>query len=197
MTSSKNVHPDQRYIGALLSDNGPLIREIYARYSAETIRWIAKNKGSADDADDIFQEALLAIMARAGKGGFALTCSFGAYFFLVIRGKWFNELKKRKLQAVTIEPWDGLSDVGIGEDAGKLAEETLLEHHRQKLFDEKLAALPERCRELLKLSWGGAPMDEVARQMGITYAYARKRKSECIASLVEAVQNDKEFLHLI
>jgi RNA polymerase sigma factor (sigma-70 family) len=196
MTSDKNVHPDQRYIDALLSDDGPLIREIYARYSAETIRWIARNKGSADDAADMFQEALLAIMARAGKRGFVLTCTFGAYFFLVIRGKWFNELKKRRLQAVTNEPWDGLSDTGIGEDAGKLAEETLLEHYRQKLFDEKLAALPERCRELLQLSWGGAPMEEVARQMGSTYAYARKRKTECIATLVAAVQNAKEFLHL-
>ena len=194
MFSKENPHPEHRYIEALLQNDAMLVREIYARYSAETSRWIGRNRGNADDARDIFQEALLAITLRASKPDFALTCTFGAYLFLVVRGKWFNELKKRSQQPVTNEPVDGLKDEG--EDAAKLAEETLLEHQRELLFREKFLQLPERCRELLQLSWKGTRMNEVAALMGVTYAYARKKKSECIAALMESIQLSSGFLHL-
>ncbi|MBK7407095.1 MAG: sigma-70 family RNA polymerase sigma factor [Saprospirales bacterium] len=194
MTSNSPAHPDHRFIEALLANDDGLIREIYDRYSRETIQWIARNKGNADDARDIFQEALIAITLRARKRSFVLTCSFGAYFFLVVRGKWYNELRKRSQRMVTSQPWEGL--IEKGEDIEKLAEETLLEHQREMLFQEKLRQLPERCRELLQLSWKGSKMEEVARQMGVTYAYARKKKSECIASLVASIQDAKEFIQL-
>lgn len=194
MTAPSNPHPDQRYIEALLSDEGPLLREIYERYSRETAQWIAKNKGTTDDARDIFQEALMAIAKRARKGPFVLTCAFGAYLFLVVRGKWFNELKRRKQSTVTTGSLDGLKEGG--EDAARLAEETLVESEREKLFQEKFSQLPEGCKQLLRLSWTGIKMEEVAAQLGITYAYARKRKSECIGALTESIQTSPEFSQL-
>jgi RNA polymerase sigma factor (sigma-70 family) len=194
MTAPSNPHPDQRYIEALLSGEGPLLREIYERYSRETAQWIAKNKGTADDARDIFQEALMAIAQRARKGPFVLTCTFGAYLFLLVRGKWYNELKKRKLAMVTTGTVDGLKKEG--EDAAQLAEETLLWHEREKLFQNKFNQLPEGCRQLLRLSWTGIKMEEVAAQLGITYAYARKRKSECIGALTASIQTSPEFSQL-
>ena len=194
MTINQNAHPDQRYVDALQANDALLVREIYERYSLETIKWIGRNKGTPDDARDVFQDALIAITQRARKGNFTLTCTFGAYLFLVVRGKWYNELKKRRQTMVTSEPWDGLKDEG--EDAARLADDTLLENARESLFQEKLSQLPERCRELLRLSWSGTRMNEVARQMGVTYAYARKKKSECIAALVASVQGAKEFNQL-
>jgi len=194
MTAPSTPHPDQRYIEALLSGEGPLLREIYERYSRETAQWIARNKGTTDDARDIFQEALMAIAQRARKGPFILTCTFGAYLFLVVRGKWYNELKRRKQSTVTTGLLDGLKEAG--EDAARLAEETLLEHEREKLFQDKFNLLPEGCRQLLRLSWTGIKMEEVAAQLGITYAYARKRKSECIGALTESIQTSPEFSQL-
>lgn len=194
MSPINNPHPDQRYVEALLQNDAALIREIYERFSAETIRWVGRNGGGAEDARDAFQEALIAVTQRARKRDFELTCSFGAYLFLVVRGKWFNELKKRKQQPVTKEASDGLKDEG--EDASRMAEETLLEHQRELLFREKFLLLPDRCRELLTLSWKGARMNEVAELMGVTYAYARKKKSDCIAALMESIQLAPEFLHL-
>lgn len=194
MTASPNPHPDQRYVEALLADDRLLVREIYERYSRETQQWIAKNKGTTDDAKDIFQEALMAIAQRARKGPFVLTCTFGAYFFLVVRGKWYNELKRRKQSTVTTGSLDGLKEES--EDAARLAEETLAEHEREKLFREKFNQLPEGCKQLLRLSWTGIKMEEVANQLGITYAYARKRKSECIGALTESIRTSPEFSQL-
>ena len=194
MTSTKPTHPDQRYVDALLQNDPSLVREIYTRFSKETLQWVQRNQGNADDAQDIFQEALLAITMRARKGNFQLTCPFGAYLFLVVRGKWFNELKKRKLRKVTESSPDGL---GVEEqDALVLAEDTLREEQRELLFQEKFQQLSDRCRELLQLSWKGQKMEAVANQLGISYAYARKKKSECIAALMKSIKAAEAFIKL-
>ncbi|MCB0617495.1 MAG: sigma-70 family RNA polymerase sigma factor [Saprospiraceae bacterium] len=195
MTSATPVHPDQRYIDALLANDHALIREIYEQYSTETLHWVRRNSGTADDARDVFQESLLAITQRARKGGFQLTCPFGAYFFLIVRGKWLNELRRRRKNPVTNELPAGLIE-GEERNALELAEDTLLADRRERLFQEKFQQLSERCRQLLKLSWAGDKMEVVAQQMGITYAYARKKKSECIAALIKSIKGSDAFNHL-
>ena len=54
----------------------------------------------------------------------------------------------------------------------------------QKLFLEKLNELGEGCRELLRQSWKGIHLNEIAVKLNISYAYARKKKTECMAKLV-------------
>ena len=38
-----------------------------------------------------------------------------------------------------------------------------------------------------------ATMDEVAKQLNVTYAYARKKKSECVARLITLVKQSPRF----
>lgn len=189
------MHPDQRYIVALLNNDTAVIAEIYERFAPEIKRLVMNNSGDAEDARDIFQEALLAIAQRAGKGDFELTCPFGAYLFLICRSKWLNELKKRKNRLVTLTTFEGYN-VGEHEDAFQAAQKLLGEQQKQKLFEEKFETLGERCRQLLRLSWSGVSMEEVAQSMSVTYGYARKKKSECIARLMELIRNAPEFKFL-
>ena len=102
-----------------------------------------------------------------------------------------NELSKRKSRKVTINDADGYNN--IGEDSFKLAEECHLQQSRKDLLIEKLAELGESCKNLLRLSWSGKAMDEVAKMLGITYGYARKKKSECMEKLVTLVKQSPRF----
>src|SRR5690606_3743689 len=90
------MHPDQRYIAALLANDAKVIGEIYERFANGVKAFVINNSGTIEDAKDIFQEGLIAICHQARKPGFELTCPFWAYLHLVCRGKWLNELKKRK-----------------------------------------------------------------------------------------------------
>lgn len=187
------LHPDSRYIQALLDNDNQGISDIYARFSARIERFVCANSGSADDARDVFQEALLAIAQQARRPGFVLTCPFEAYLYLVCRGKWFNELKRRKRSTVTISDTERFNDT---EQADAMADTVLVEEARNKLFRLFFDKLSEGCRALLKLSWTGLSMQEVSDNLGVTYGYARKRKSECIAQLTEWIQASPEYSSL-
>jgi len=52
--------------------------------------------------------------------------------------------------------------------------------------------LGERCREIIKKCLGNKPQEEVATELGVSYAYLRKKKSECTAELIRLIQSKQE-----
>lgn len=185
------LHPDQKYIDALLHNDPVLLEELYQKYAGK-IKWmIIQNNGTETDAADIFQEALISIYNKAQTTGFQLTCPLDAFLHLICKNKWINTLNKRKTQKVTNTDTEGFNN--IGEDNFKLAEDCVLQQERSNLLREKLQEMGESCKNLLQLSWSGLSMDEVAAKLNISYAYARKKKSECMAKLISLVKNSPDF----
>lgn len=184
-------HPDQRYINALLENDPVLLDELYRKYSGK-IKWmIMQNNGTETDAADIFQEALLTIYNKARQESFTLTCPLEAFLYLICKNKWLNVLNKRRTQKVTIRDAEGFNH--IGEDSFKQAEDCVLERERIMLLREKLSKMGDSCQKILNLSWSGIGMDEVAKKLNVSYAYARKKKSECLAKLVEMVKQSPKY----
>lgn len=179
-------HPDQRYITALLNNDAALIAEIYKSCARQVKSYICFNNGNEDDAADIFQEALIDIYHQAKNKGLQLTCPFNAFVFLVCKRKWFNELKKRASSPVT----NSADDVLHGsEDTFALADELELQQEQSNRFMAAFEKLGERCKEIIRWSMEGEAQEKVAEAMGVTYGYLRKKKSECMASLIKMVQS--------
>jgi len=183
-------HPDFHYIQALLDNNNRAIAEIYTRFAGRIGRFVQANNGTLDDARDVFQDALIAISRQAQRPAFILTCPFEAYLYCVCKGKWLNELKRRRRAAVTIGEVEGFSDT---EQADTLADATLREEERDHLFRYFFEKLAAGCRQLLQLAWSGISMEEVSIQLGVSYGYARKKKSECVSQLMGWIQSSPEF----
>ncbi|HEV9037056.1 MAG TPA: sigma-70 family RNA polymerase sigma factor [Puia sp.] len=179
------THPDQRYIEGLLYNDGSTVDEIYRKYAGAIRKFIIKNGGSGDDAADIFQEALIDLYNQARHKDLQLTCPFEAFLVLVCKRKWYNLQKKRGLHRVT-NSTDEVSQ--IGEDPFARAEQLALEESRARLFLEQFARLGERCREILKLSLTGEAQEKIAERLSVTYGYLRKKKSECMATLLSYIQ---------
>ncbi len=185
------MHPDYHYIQSLLDNDFRGIKAIYANFAARIERLICSNSGSTDDARDMMQEALLAITRQARRPGFQLTCPFEAFLYLVCQRKWFNELKRRRRAAVTIAANERFEEET--EEANALADTLLREEARDRLFQHFFEKLAADCRQLIRLSWSGLSMEEVSQQLGMTYGYARKRKSVCVARLMQWIQTAPEF----
>lgn len=186
------THPDQKYIDALVRNDRKLLEEIYKNYSGKIKNMVLQNNGTEPDAADIFQEAVLAIYQKAKSRGFVLTCPLDAYFYLICKNRWINELERRS-KKVTFTDTEGYI---YQDDTFKDAEVTANRHERRKLLEEKVKELGDRCRQLLELSWSGKPMEEVATIMNSTYGYIRKKKSDCIAKLVVLVKDSSRFTNL-
>jgi RNA polymerase sigma factor (sigma-70 family) len=185
---AKAVHPDQRYLTGLITNDTGVVNEIYKKCAGKVKSFIVFNNGTASDAEDIFQEALVDVYNQAKYKNLQLTCPFEPFLLLVCKRKWLNELKKRAILPVTKSEDDLLH---IGEDTFEQAE--LLEQQQEQsiLFLKAFEKLGERCKEIIKWSMQGDAQEKVAEALGVTYGYLRKKKSECMASLIKMVQVNK------
>ena len=189
---NQKPHEDHIYIEALMNNDSRVLSKVYEKYSYKIIAMVKKNSGNADDAQDIIQETLVTIYHQAKEKGFILTCPFDAYFYLLCKRRWLNELKKRGNNKVTI-----IDDVtSITEEQEQQAEETEVFEQQHQLFELKFKELGQKCQELLKTSFKIKSMEKVAEILGVTYGYARKKKSQCMGKLTQLVKNSNEFQQL-
>ena len=185
------MHPDNKYINALTTNDSHLLKELYGKFAGNIVRMVVQNNGTEAEGADLFQEALLSIYTKARSGDFILTCPLDAFLYIICKNIWLKELEKRKNRGVTFRDPDGYTVVS--EDHVRLAEECRTLQARKSLLLEKLALLGEGCQKLLGLSWGGKSMGEVAEMLKTTYSYARKKKSECMARLIGLVRQSPQF----
>jgi RNA polymerase sigma factor (sigma-70 family) len=133
---------------------------------------------------------LLFNQAKAKK--LQLTCPFDAYFFLLCKRKWLNEIKKSSNKGVTID--DDLPS--NNELTDEMVTETEMFDEKQQLFDMMFQKLGDKCQELLKLSFAIKSMEEVAEKLNVTYGYVRKKKSLCVGQLTQWIQESNHFKSL-
>jgi RNA polymerase sigma factor (sigma-70 family) len=188
--SQKMPHEDQRYVEAIRENNSTVIREIYKKFSGKVISYVQKNSGDSDEARDIIQETLITIFQQAHNDKLVLTCPFDAYFFLLSKRKWLNKLKQKK--GVTIDD----VALSIQDDSLQAVIETETEELKNSLYELKFKELGGKCQELLKLSFKLSSMEEVAIKLNTTYAYIRKKKSLCLGTLTELIQQSPEYKKL-
>lgn len=185
---AKYVHADQRLVTGLVNNDHAIINEIYKRSASKVKSWILYNNGSEDDAADIFQEALMDIYNQAKYKCLELSCPFEPYILLVCKRKWLNQLKKKSITPVTNIEDDLLH---IGEDTFANADFLEEQARQSAVFTEAFEKLGERCKEIISWSMKGEAQEKVADALGVTYGYLRKKKSECMASLIKIVQTVK------
>ena len=180
-------HEDQYYLDGLLANDSNVIQKIYSRFSSKVKRLIVSNNGTEDDAGDIFQESLIDIYNQAKYKGLQLTCPFEPFFLMVCKRKWLNHLKKKSNLQVTNNEDDLLS---IGEDVFLRADQLVEEEEQSKLYVMMFEKLSERCREIISLTLTEEHQEKIAERLNVTYGYLRKKKSECVGSLMQMIKSE-------
>jgi RNA polymerase sigma factor (sigma-70 family) len=189
------IHPDNKYIEALLQNDTALLDELYANYSGKIKHMVLQNNGSEADAADIFQEAVVDIYKKA-KAGFTLSCPMEAFLYLICRNRWLNHITRKKYNNVTFADDEGYSNL-VSEDSFANAEQILVSQNRKNLIESKLADLGESCRQLLQYNWGGKKLEEIAELMKTSYAYIRKKKGDCMGKLIELIKSTPDYKLLL
>lgn len=184
------MHIDQKYIHFLLQNDQKGISQIYSKFGQKVVSMIKQNSGSEDDGYDILQESLVDIYHMAKDKEFQLTTSFPSFLLLVSKRKWLNELKKRQRQGVTIAD-DYVFD--IEDESDNELEKHLQLVEKENIVMEVLDTLGERCQEIIRKCMTQKNQEKIAETLGITYAYLRKKKSECMSSLGEKVKKHPYF----
>jgi RNA polymerase sigma factor (sigma-70 family) len=176
---------DQEIIEHLLNDRyNKAVKGLYGSYPSAR-KWIVANSGNKEDAEDIFQEALLVLYKKVKAGGFVLSSSLKTYLTGISRNLWLKELKRKGIE-VPMEKFHGI------------AEESLADGEQQfKVAEMAFNLLGEKCKQLLLLFYfKKKSMGEISRILefsneGVTknqkYRCLEKAKNNYTNLLNEAV----------
>tara|TARA_B100000809_G_C15055134_1_gene500395 strand:- start:684 stop:1208 length:525 start_codon:yes stop_codon:yes gene_type:complete len=161
---------DEKLINLLLSDKEhQALRYLYT-YQKPVINYIKINQGNKQDAEDVFQEALVLFCEKVTSENFKPTSSINTYLYGVCKNLWRNHLRKKRPELT-----EEFSDV---ED-----EITIEDSDRIQLAQKALDILGKKCLHLLELFYiKSFKMDEIAQQLGFASGKsARNQKYKCLA----------------
>lgn len=179
------------FLNALVQGDSNSIKTIYETCFPFVRKFILQNNGGMEDAEDIFQKALLQIAVRYKKEAFEIKSSFDAYLYTVCKNLWRRELNKSKNRVTN----NGIVELVTEEKDQSLA---IVEQKRQELFTEKLHLISENCKKILTLFFAKIPYAEIAEEHGYsTETVVRQRVFKCKKKLIDLIKKDHRYLSLI
>jgi RNA polymerase sigma factor (sigma-70 family) len=185
------MHPytTDEIITGIAARKNNVIQHIYKTCYDPVRRLILMNKGTDEDARDIFQEALFTIYQKITLQKFQLNCSFSTYMYSVCRFLWVRELtKKKEFDNITDEFPDIIS-------AGSLNPK--IELAGLKIFQKHFNELCENCQKVLRLYFRNVSLEEISEIMGYkNVQIARDKKYRCKQNLLTSIYNDPEYQKL-
>lgn len=171
------MHSDHQYIEALRRNDAQGIRTIYERYAGEVLRWVRSHQGTADDARDVFQEALAVLFEKSQNPQFVLTCPLGALLYVLYSRKWIDRLREKKREWTVRLEEETRYSAECTPDVLSIAEAALTHAEEQQRIARSFAGLSGLCQRLLTLLAQGLSPKEVAEQLqmnGVDTLYRRK-----------------------
>lgn len=139
---------------------------------------IINNNGTAEDAKDIFQEAMVVLFEKVQTGTFELNCLIKTFLYSVSRRLWLKRLMQQNRMSLS----DGHED--------SIAVDDEMEEHEKRnaeflMMEKALHNLGEPCKSLLEAFYmEKKSMLEIASGFGYTNAEnAKTQKYKCLMRL--------------
>lgn len=192
---------DAELISNLAGDrqSAEAIRFLYRENFDMLSRYILNNSGSGQDAEDVFQEVLVAFIHLLKAGKFRGESSIRTFLFSLNKNIWLNELKRRGRASAREEKYE--KAMNREEPTADIAME--LRQTKQELL-KTLDALGENCKKILLLFYyENRSMKEIVTELPYeNEQVVRNKKSKCLKKLEELVKGNqtlynqlKNFIH--
>lgn len=182
---------DAQLLEGLAQNREDALRAIQELAFPAILRLIETNHGLRQDAEDLFQEALIVVYLRYKEGNLTLTCRLSTFIYAICRNMWMERVRREARQVQLDE--SQMEIVDLTPSTLEAMEET----EKNLIMTRSLAQLGEDCQRLLKLFSAGLSMRDIARELNYSSErYARKRKFSCKEALLELVKKDRRYQEL-
>jgi RNA polymerase sigma factor (sigma-70 family) len=131
---------------------------------------VMSNSGNREDAEDIFQEALLILYKKARSADFELTSTIKTFIVGISRNLWYAELRRKGKDAVIVN-FEMVQDEIVNDN-----------EQQYKMAEMAFNLLGEKCKQLLILFYfKKKSMSEVARILEFSNEkVAKNQKYRCL-----------------
>lgn len=151
---------------------------IYQANYSMVAHFIKKNSGTEADAEDIFQDSLIALYNKATQGSLVLTASLQTYIYSIAKNLWF---KKLRVKHRNVELKDTHENLPIAEDLF----DSIVKNERSEIIADILESMGEDCKKVLRYFYfDRLKMKEIMQLMGWqSEQVAKNKKSSCMKKL--------------
>jgi RNA polymerase sigma factor (sigma-70 family) len=185
------IQEEKLLLYGLANNSKVAIEEIYKSNHPLILKLILKNGGTVDDADDVFQEAMVVLYKKSLDAAFELNCQIGTYLYAVSRKLWLKRLHEHRRFGVVTSDFDE-----------SIFTDTDVEDHEQKQadfnsMDRALDMIGEPCKSLIQAFYiEKKPMQLIAEQFNYTNAdNAKTQKYKCLMRLKKIFFAQKKDLN--
>lgn len=186
---AQEQYTDAELIAAISAgrDLNEAIRFIYRQYSQATSSFIMQHGGSEQDADDIFQETVVAFIEVVQKGKYRGEASVKTFLNSIARNYWFNEIKKRDRSGLRDKQFELSRDKNEADVSHYISE---MERKRQ--LRELVDQLGESCRKVLLLFYyENLSMKEMVEHLPYdNEQVVRNKKYKCLQALAGLIKDN-------
>ena|ERR1035437_1159297 len=177
-------------LNGILRNDTIILQFIYKNFYSKINFFIKKNSGDDDDANDVFQEAIIIIFRKLKANELVLDCTFETYLYSVCRFLWLKQLDKRKVEKEKIKDNHEYNEDLYDDGLEKVADL----NERYKLYQKHFTNLGKDCQKVLQLYFDKVPLKNIAQIMGFkSEKYAKKRKFKCKEYLIKSIKQDLEY----
>jgi RNA polymerase sigma factor (sigma-70 family) len=178
---------DNEIIACLHSRKSHVVQYLSDRYLPMIRLMVYNSGGNGEDAKDIFQDGLIIIIERIDNGEFILSCKFKTFLYSICENLWKKILVRRKASKnYFLRRVDQTPD----QDFTEIIDYKLYESVLYDAFE----SLDPVSKQILKLYWQEVPPKKIAKKLGYTYGYVRKKKSESQNELLKRIHNHPDFI---
>ena len=173
--------------------NDKALSYLYTHTLKKVKIYILSNSGNLDDANDIFQDAVILFFKSVIENKFEANCSVDAYIFTISKNLWINTAKrKRKLVHIDIE------DQHISNDFNTQLD-TLISKEKRTAINIAYSKLDEGCRKMLGLiAYEKLSMKELKEKMKLTSENAAKTMHyRCKQAFHKIIKENSELLNAL
>ena len=179
-------------INGIRNRDSKTLNFLYKKYFSLIRSFILNNNGTADDAKDVFQEAVIAIFRYSQDENFELKCSFETFLYSICRTIWLNYLRNQRVHRNKIN--EITEFITFSSSTDEMIEESM----EYRIYQRHFQKLSEECKKLLQLFFDKVSYEKIAKILGYKSAgFVKKKKYNCKEFLMKSIKNDPEFKRLL
>ena len=183
-------YTDSEIIECLRKRQSYVVSYLRDRYIPMISIMVRSTGGSNEDVYDIFQDGLIIMLEKIDNKDFILTCKFKTYLYCICEHLWKTVLDKRTAASnYYLRKEDDETERDFSEAIDKQL--------RENIFREVFETLDPVSRNILSMYWQEIGPQEIADELGLTYNYVRKKKSEAQSVLTERVKLHPGYIRLM
>jgi RNA polymerase sigma factor (sigma-70 family) len=176
-------------IKEIQSGSQKALQYLYKLHFAMIENLIRKNNGSEEDAQEIYQEAMLVVYEKLQKPDFKLSCSLKTYIYSVCRNMWMYQLRKNEQNQTRFSDFEQFIPVEEA-IAGENPE-------YEAMLGEVMNLIDDKCKQLLELFYyHGFSLEIIAEKLGYNNGNtAKSKKNKCMDKARDKAKELVEKFH--